>query len=296
MMIDEGGVTVVPEHTLRQALTLTTEAFDSVGIVSAATDARFLLQGILQLDATEIFRNPDRQIGAQAKALNAAVLRRLKYEPVSRILGAREFYGRTFEVTPDVLDPRPDTECLVDLVLEIVRADPALQQNLTIADIGTGSGAIIATLLAELAFARGIATDVSRPALEVARANAANLGVLDRLSLIETRGLSGVNVAADIVVSNPPYIASLDIDRLDVDVKDFDPHVALDGGADGLEIYREIANDIKVISKPCWVILEFGVGQLTAVEGIFADIGAASQHRRADLGGHVRCVALRIHR
>lgn len=288
------------EQTLRQALAAMTEAFRDASLASASADARFLLQGVLQIDAADVFRDPERVIGERAQILNDAVQRRLRHEPVSRILGTREFYGRQFLVTPSVLDPRPETECLVDLVLEIVRSDKELSGPLIIADIGTGSGAIIATLLAELPHAKGIATDVSPEALDVARTNAARLGVLDRLTLVNTRCMTGVNVAANVIVSNPPYIASAEIPALDRDVKDYDPHLALDGGADGLDIYREIARDISKIERPGWIFLEVGAGQAGDVEAIFVAEGAIVRHRSLDLGGHHRAlafsVALKIHR
>lgn len=287
---------ICADYSVRHTLGLMSEAFKEAGIQSAAADARFLVQGIMQIDAAELLRDHEHQIGSKSQALTDALQRRLKLEPVSRILGTRKFYGRPFAVTPDVLDPRPDTECLIDLALDIIRSDVELQYRLKIADIGTGSGAIIVTLLAELPYARGIATDISPPAIEVARHNAARLGVNDRLTLISTRGLSGVNVAANVIVSNPPYVRSGDIPILDVDVRDYDPHLALDGGTDGLAVYREIARDVSKIDSVSWVILEIGAGQLADVEEIFVSIGGAAQHRRVDLGGHIRCVAFRIHR
>jgi len=254
-----------------------------------------LVQGILEIDAAALLRDPDRAIGARAPQLEAAVLRRLGHEPVSRILGQREFYGRVFKVTPGVLDPRPDTETLIDLVLEIVGAEGRHDDALTVADIGCGSGAIIVTLLAALPRAAGVAIDVSPAALAVTRGNAATHGVADRLKTVETRGLCGINDHLDIIVSNPPYIPTGEITGLDAGVRDFDPMLALDGGVDGLQIYREIANNIRALQKPCWICLEIGAGQHDAVERIFEAIGAVARHRRIDLGGHIRAVALKIH-
>jgi release factor glutamine methyltransferase len=258
-------------------------------------DARFLLQGLLKCDPADLIRDPGAAIGDHYRALLDAVDRRVRREPVSRILGVREFYGRAFHVTPNVLDPRSDTECLVELVLDIVKSGNRLTAPLTIADIGTGSGAIIITLLAEIPFAHGIATDISPEALAVAKDNAAALGVLDRLTLVETRGLQGIRNRIDVVVSNPPYIPTSQIAALDVDVRDYDPHLALDGGPDGLQVYREIANEISSFSHPCWVAVEVGAGQADDVEAIFSGSGGAPRYRRADLGGHIRAVALQIH-
>ena len=282
--------------SVRHALTVMTAAFEAARIENAATDARFLVQGILKLDATALIRDPDQMIGERAQALQAAAERRLRFEPVSRILGTKQFYGRPFVVTPDVLDPRPDTECLVDLVLDILRAEDRLSDALTIADIGTGSGAIIVTLLAELPKARGIATDVSAAALKVAGENAAALGVLDRLTLVETSVLTGVNDQIDVIVSNPPYICASEIVGLDIDVRDYDPHLALDGGSDGLKFYREIAKEIRAFGAPCWIVLEVGTGQAGDVEAIFSKSECSAHQRRTDLGGHIRAVALQHHR
>ena len=285
------GPTFSASETVRSALAKLTAAFASAGIVSAPNDARFLLQGILQLDGAALIRDPDAQLGVRAELVSLAAARRLTHEPVSRILGQREFYGRNFRVTADVLDPRADTETLVDLVLDTVRAEGRQNHALRIADIGTGSGAIIITLLAELPNATGIATDVSTAALAVTKANAEALGVIDRLTLVKTRGLQAVNDPIDLVVSNPPYIATAAIAGLDVDVRDFDPHLALDGGFDGLNVYREIANDISNMKRDAWLFLEIGANQEALINAVFSEHGFAFRHCRVDLGGHIRAVA-----
>lgn len=294
--VQGGGVGLLATDTVRDSQMAVAAAFAAAGIEGAQADARFLVQGILGLSAGALLRDPDHILGERAGALEDAVRRRLAHEPVSRILGSRDFYGRTFKVTPDVLDPRADTETLVDLVLDTLRAEGRLDEALMIADIGVGSGAILLTLLAELPAARGIAIDVSPAALAVAKANAETLGVSDRLELIATRGLRGVRSMIDVVVSNPPYIGTDEIAGLAADVRAFDPLVALDGGADGLQIYREIATDIRARRQNCWVFLEFGAGQCSDVEQIFEPLGVKRTERRADLGGHIRAVALEIHR
>lgn len=291
-----GGLLEISQTlSLREALAQIAARLTDAGIDGAQADARFLVQGILGIAATDLLRDPDRPVGARASLLEDAVRRRLAREPVSRILGTREFYGRTFEITPDVLDPRADTETLIDLVLDVVRARPHLQRDITIADIGSGSGAILITLLAELPIAHGIAIDVSPAALAVTIANARRHGVDRRMKAVETRGLTGVTQPIDIVVSNPPYIATADIGQLDADVRHYDPALALDGGADGLQIYREIASDIKALERNCWVFLEFGAGQGADVQRIFSTFTIGYRETRADLGGHNRVVALEIH-
>ena len=172
------------------------------------------------------------------------------------------------------------------------------QKDLHISDIGTGSGAIIVTALAELPCARGTATDISAPALDVARRNAARHGLEDRIAFVHGNLLQGTRGPFDIIVSNPPYIATSEIALLAPDVRDFDPHLALDGGPDGLAIYKAIANYINVLSGTTWIVLEVGSAQARAVEAIFrvhlAPGRIASVRTVRDLGGHARCVALQL--
>lgn len=216
--------------TRSAALLRMTLAFRDAGLPTPEVDARHLLCGLLGISKAQLISGSDAVLGDGAQRVADGVARRLLSEPVSRILGSKEFYGRTFTITPDVLDPRPETETVVDLVLEIIDREYARDAKLRLADIGTGSGAILVTLLAELPRARGLGTDISQAALEVAVANARALGVSDRSAVLHTRGLAGAEGAFDIVVSNPPYIASADIAGLDADVARFDPAAALDGG------------------------------------------------------------------
>ena len=254
---------------------------------------------MLDISKVQLIAEPDRRLEAAAGRLNDAAARRLRHEPVSRILGAKEFYGRSFKVTPDVLDPRPDTETIVDLVLDIAQREHWRDRPIRIADIGTGSGAILLTLLAELPLSTGTATDISKPALDVAAANANLLGVADRVRFVHTPGLSGVRDDFDLIVSNPPYIATSEIAALEADVRDHDPLIALDGGTDGLLVYQEIANDIMALGGSCWAVLELGAGQLDFVRSIFTKVfgvaRVAQTLTRTDLGGHVRAVAFRLH-
>jgi release factor glutamine methyltransferase len=284
-----------PEQTVGEVLRLMTRAFTEAGIESAQNDARFLLQGLLGLDAVALLVRSERPLGVAVARVTEAQRRRLAYEPVSRILGAREFYGREFVITPDVLDPRPDTETVVDLALDLVRSHGLTDRAITIADIGAGSGILIVTLLAELPNARGVATDISSSALEVARQNAQRIGVADRVTFSATRGLGGIEGPFDLVVSNPPYAATAEIPELDVSVRGYDPRIALDGGADGLQIYREIARNIVNLQQSPRLVLEVGAGQAADVETLFLVGGWVLVDKRKDLGGHVRAVALEIH-
>jgi release factor glutamine methyltransferase len=286
------------EATAGGALAAMRRAFADAGLESPQRDARFLLQGLLRIDGSQLLTRPERQLGAAAEKVRDAVRRRIAHEPVARILGRREFYGREYIVTPDVLDPRPETEAVVDLALAIVRSSGLADSALSIADIGTGSGILISTLLAELPNATGTATDLSTAALEVARQNSVRIGVADRARFIATRGLDGCCGPFNLIVSNPPYIPTDEVSRLERGVRDYDPIVALDGGADGLQVYREIAREVGNLrdasrqSLP--VVLEVGAGQAEAVRSIFQYCGWRPVTVSRDLDVNVRAVALEI--
>ncbi|MBS0234993.1 MAG: peptide chain release factor N(5)-glutamine methyltransferase [Proteobacteria bacterium] len=284
------------DQSIADALAALVRMFSDAGIETPQRDARFLLQGLLGIDGATLLSGSARTLGGEAAdRIRDAARRRLAREPVSRILGRREFYGRDFIVTPDVLDPRPDTEAVIDLALEVVKSRGLCGQPISIADIGTGSGILIVTLLAELPNARGLATDISPAAIEIARRNAEALGVGDRIRFVATSGLDGCGGDFDLVISNPPYISTGEIAGLERDVKDFDPLLGLDGGRDGLDIYREIARNISELKRPSRIVLEVGARQADAVEAIFTGFGASRLGRREDLGGHIRAVALEIH-
>ena len=266
----------------------------AAGIESAAFDARLLIEAATGASRENLVLDSARALSAdEAARLQEAARRRIAREPVTRILGEREFYGRTFLVTPDTLDPRPDTETLVDLALEVVTGEGWRERPIDILDIGTGTGCILLTLLAELPHARGVGRDVSADALAVANQNAARLGSASfRWEL--ARSMGGVGGPFDLVVSNPPYIPSADIAGLDPEVRQHDPPVALDGGPDGLAVIREIV-DWSVGKANTWFVIEFGAGQADAVVELIAarcgDQVARAAHLRRDLGGHTRCVA-----
>ena len=277
------------------------DAFRSAGFETPDLDARFLIQGVLCLDGTALLKDPQRPLGNAADKLKQAMVRRLAGEPISRILGFREFYGRSFAITPDVLDPRADTETLIDLALDIAGANGWRNRPIRIADIGTGSGILIVTLLAELPLATGLANDISPAALDVARANALAHGIGgDRVLFVEAHGLRGATQIFgqpfDLIVSNPPYIPTADLAELEPGVRQFDPVMALDGGPDGLQVYREIANEISLLDGNTWVALEIGAGQAYDVTALFSKSGARLAQQRRDLGGHIRAVSFQYHR
>lgn len=251
---------------------------------TAALDARLLLQEAAGLSHAEIVAGPARAIVAEAAAAYRALLaRRAAGEPVSRILGRREFYGRDFAVTPEVLDPRPDTETLVEAALALISGPARLL------DLGSGSGAILVTLLAERPQATGVAVDIAPATLAVTVANARRHGVAERLQALCGGWFAPVSGCFDVIVSNPPYIADRDIAGLAREVRAHDPHLALSGGADGLAAYRAIAADAAGFLRPGGTVLvEIGAGQADAVTALFAGAGFAPRGRHRDLAGHVR--------
>jgi release factor glutamine methyltransferase len=266
-----------------------TEQLSETGCDTPALDARLLLQAAAGLTREDLILYPERKVeAARADDFRDFVARRAAREPVSRILGEREFYGRAFRVTPAVLDPRPDTETLVDAALAV------MPRNATVLDVGTGSGAIVITLLAERPDATGTATDISAEALEVARFNAEALGVAPRLRLAKGCWFEPVDGRFDLVVSNPPYIPAGEIAHLSPDVRNFDPMTALAGGSDGLDPYREIAAGVSAhLETGGSLLVEIGAGQADDVEAIFTTAGLTPVRRHTDLGGHVRCLHFR---
>ncbi len=278
--------------TVGEALRLGRARLQAAASPTAMLDARLLLQEVAGLSHEQVVAEPGHRLTPdEQQRYEAALARREAGEPVSRIIGRREFFGRDFRVTPAVLDPRPDTETLVDLVLRMAGE----LAHLRLLDLGTGSGILAVTLLAELPDAAGVACDVSAEALAVAQANAASHGVGDRLAFHHGSWFEGLDGVFDVIVSNPPYIPSADIAALAVAVKDHDPRAALDGGVDGLDPYRVIAAAARTHLRPGGVVaVEFGAGQAEAVADIFHAAGFARWGEGVDLGGHVRCAAFEV--
>ena len=258
------------------------------GFETAGLDARLLFQAASGLRHEDIVAEPDLVVPPDVGARFSLLMeRRCRFEPVSRILGTREFYGRSFRVTPDVLDPRADTETLIGAALGLAKGKGSLR----ILDLGTGSGAIAVTLLAELTQATAVATDLSATALRVAKGNAEALSVAGRASFVQANWFEGISGRFDLIVSNPPYIPLIDIAGLAPDVREFDPPRALDGGPDGLEAYRRIAGGAEEHLAPeGHIILEIGAGQENAVNNLFKAQDFARESRHFDFSGHVRCL------
>ncbi|MEH2511691.1 release factor glutamine methyltransferase [Nitrobacteraceae bacterium AZCC 1564] len=255
-------------------------------------DARLLVGAALHLDHTGLAVHGTRQItSAEADVIESFAQRRMAREPTARILGHKEFWGLDLRLSKATLVPRPDTETVVEAALEFVRSNPIFTKEIRIADIGTGSGAILLALLKELNCAAGTGTDVSHEALATAEWNAQQLGIADRASFVHCNYAAGLSGSFDLIVSNPPYIRSLDIQRLDVEVRDNDPQLALDGGPDGLDAYRAIIPQAaKLLAPGGGLIVEVGYDQSGQVSQMMQGAGFTLYPPRADLGGIERVV------
>jgi release factor glutamine methyltransferase len=264
----------------------------SVGIDSAELDARLLVGAALHLDLTGLIAAGTRTVTpGEAAALEILMQRRLAGEPVARILGVKEFWGLPLEVAPATLVPRPDTETVVEFALELC-GQPRAQQP-RIIDIGTGSGAILLALLSEWRGATGIGTDISLEALRTASRNASRLGLAPRASFVACNYLAALSGMFDLIVSNPPYIRSADISELDREVREYDPPLALDGGADGLDAYRAIVPEsARLLAPGGTLIVEAGYGQSGPISQLMAASGLMSERPpKPDLAGVPRAVA-----
>ena len=269
---------------------------EAAGIESPELDARLLLGEVLQLDLTGLIAGAARTLNAdEAMRLESFVQRRIAGEPVARIFGHKEFWGLPLALSPGTLVPRPDTETIVEAALSLLKEDGRINDRLRIADIGTGSGAILLALLSELPNAQGIGTDINPDALRTAAGNAAALGLNKRARFIQCDYASALEAPFDLIVSNPPYIPSRDIDGLAIEVREHDPRLALDGGADGLDAYRVIVPAaFELLAPGGVVVVEVGQGQAKDVARLMAEKGLDSGlPTKADLNGIQRAVMAR---
>ncbi len=278
--------------TLSQAFVAAASSLRQGGIDTPELDARLLLCHATALSHEAYIARACEALDPSARArLDAAIARRLEHEPVARIVGTREFYGRSFRVDPQVLDPRPDTETLIEAALAVVEQNGWRHKPLRLLDLGTGSGCILVTLLAELPLAQGIGTDKSPAALTCAAANASRLGVSHRAGFIAADWLDAAPGRFDLILSNPPYIASGEIAGLAAEVAGYDPALALDGGPDGLDAYRRIAVRAgKAMVGQGRLLLEIGETQGDAVAEILRGAGLEPQAMVRDLAGRPRVV------
>ena len=270
------------------------ERFRAVGIDSADLDARILVGHALGLDHSALAAANDRSLAAgERDAIDGLARRRLSREPVARIVGCKEFWSLKLSVDAATLVPRPETETVVETALAAIDAGGSRERPLRITDLGTGCGALLLALLSELPNAFGIGTDTSLGALRVARDNAERLR-FTRATFV------GCNLAAalcgpfDLIVANPPYVASGEIDALAPEIRDFEPRSALDGGLDGLQCYRTIAEHTPVLlAADGALVVEIGIGQAQAVAALFSAAGLAPTVSRPDLNHVPRALLAR---
>jgi release factor glutamine methyltransferase len=262
---------------------------EAAGIPGPVIDARVLVEAACGVTRADIVGDPYRELDAgQVARLDDYLERRIRREPVSHILGRRGFWNIMLGVTPDVLTPRPETEVIVDHALRLFPEG----RPFSLLDLGVGSGAILLAILAERPAARGLGVDASEEALAVARDNAARLGMGGRVALLRGDWTAGLGDAGfDLVVSNPPYIATDVIETLDPEVRVYEPRLALDGGPDGLDAYRTLAPEILRVLKPGGrFLVEIGFDQRVAVEALFRQAGALEVETLPDLSTHDRVV------
>ena len=286
--------------TMAEACRQLAGMFREAGLETPALDARMLVTGALGLDAAAAIHTPEHRITPLAATKIAGFAeRRLAREPVSRILGRRQFYGLDFTINAGTLDPRPDTETLVEAALGLVR-NGEVPGGLSprILDLGTGSGAILIALLMALPAAHGVGTDIDARALDAAAKNAWTHGVTGRIELQRSDWLGNVSGRFDLIVSNPPYIPQGEIDALEPEVAVHDPRAALDGGADGLDAYRAILGGVGGLLTPGgWFAFEIGHGQENEICKIITECGKfdlqVGMKQWPDLSSCTRCVAVR---
>jgi release factor glutamine methyltransferase len=269
-------------------------AFRDHGLESPDLDARLLTAHALGLDHSQLAAAATRDLTrSEVDKVNRAAARRLSREPVARILGRKEFWNLTLTITEAVLVPRPETETIVEVALEVIAARGLRSGAIRILDLGTGSGALLLALLSELPNAFGVGTDLDVDALVVARDNAARFGVGRRAVFVAGNYGDAVAGGFDLVVANPPYVATNDVATLAPEVRDYDPILALDGGADGLHAYRAIADVAdRLLLREAHLVVEIGIGQGAAVSALFAAAGLDIRPGvRRDLAGIPRALS-----
>ena len=266
-------------------------AFRNAGLESPELDARILVGFALGLDHTGLTVAAERRITPpEAQAIAALGQRRLARESIAVIVGYKEFWGLRFQVGPATLVPRPELETAVEAALRALDAQGLRRSPLHIADLGTGSGCLLLALLSELPNARGIGIDISNPALEIARANARALNFAHRTLFVRGNLSDTLAGGFDLIVSNPPYVATQAIADLAPEVR-HEPRSALDGGPDGLRAYRAIAADAARVLRPGGVlVLEVGIGQASPVAGLLSADGLAPEEPHPDLAGVARAI------
>lgn len=278
-----------PRQRIRDVLGAARTRLAAAGIETAAVDARVLLAFALARQPDWLYANPEAGIAAvDLDRYSALLARREQRQPVSQIVGRREFWSLSFHVTRDVLTPRPDSEALIEAVLD---ARPDRHAPLRILDLGTGSGCLLLTLLSEYRAASGVGVDVSSAALQVAAQNGQELGLDARVDWMLGHWHTKFDAEFDVIVSNPPYIETAAIAGLDQDVAGFEPHLALDGGPDGLDAYREILSHVgDILDTSGLLVFEIGKGQAEQVTRLAELAGLRARVERRDVSGITRAL------
>ena len=278
--------------SLYDVLKKTRKLFRDRKLDNADLDARLLVEFFTSTTRKDEILNPDFQVGNDAlQRLDKAIVERLNGKPVYRIIGKREFYGLEFHLSADTLEPRDDTEALVDLVLPEIRSIADRYGEAKIVDMGTGTGAIAIALLANVDGLKATAVDISDDALKTASLNAENARVADRFNSLKSDWFSGFSGKFDMIISNPPYIPESEISTLATEVKKYDPLRALSGGKDGLQFYRKLAEESRLFLKPHGMIaVEIGKSQEKDVIALFSENGFELKKTRKDLNGILRAL------
>jgi release factor glutamine methyltransferase len=279
-----------PSTARAQALAWLAETFEACAVDDPRREAAIALAAASGVSPLALIVSPDEPLGPAARRVEEFAARRAAGEPLSRIIGKREFWGINFTISPEVLDPRPETETIVEASLRLL-ADRR-QEPLRVLDLGVGSGALLCALLIEFVHARGVGVDVSAGVANVARRNIAACGLAGRAAIRLGDWTEGLAQPFDLIVSNPPYIPSADIPRLPREVREFDPQLALDGGIDGLAAYRRILPESRrLLAGGGWLVVEIGAGQGADVLAIARQCGLSDARIEKDLAGRDRVVA-----
>jgi release factor glutamine methyltransferase len=290
--VTDGPLSLKPETPRGTAQRAIARSLAAAGIESPYPDARILLCAALGIDHAELVSDPVCPIGRSAATLESFVARRLKREPVSRIIGKRDFWHSRFKISRAVFDPRPATEALVEAALDYAALFP--RNKWRILDLGTGSGAILCSLLQYLPSSSGVGVDRSHEACVIADENCATLGLKERASIICGDWTHALRGRFDMIVSNPPYVTKAEFISLPPEVRNHDPLLALDGGEDGLAAYREIIPCLAHLLAPGGIVaLEVGADQRLAVELLLRDVAGAPVEAKLDLEGQFRVVIVR---
>jgi release factor glutamine methyltransferase len=276
-------------NTIRSSLADAAHRLKRAGIEEPYREARVLLSHVLGVDQARIIGHPDAPVSDPARFL-AIIDRRAGRTPMSHILGRREFWSLDFRVTPDTLDPRPESETLVEAALRAVGAS-AREAPIKVLDLGTGTGCLLLSVLNELPFARGVGVDRSERAVAVARANAVSLGLNGRAQFIVGDWASALSTPFDLVLANPPYVRTAEIESLQPEVRHHEPILALDGGVDGLASYRDLTPHLlRLLAPTATAVLELGAGQADAVRRLIEARGLQVINMARDISGELRCM------